>query len=446
LNPSETSVIGRLIGKEGKNLKVLEAKAGPSVKIRVQREKDQLTIHSESAVERDRALELLNDTLGKLVFIDRIHHQSKRKLQTATKDTSAQASRLYVDVLNYAKEKFFRSWSIQGAQREVERFVQAATRSNFDMVVFIDQGFSEEAESDAFAKWTERRLAEVTDGEKTLPQGMSVMLGEMFRELGVEVRYSLDEDNDHTLAGWAFHDSNNSASVIVVSRDSDFLRYNHPNTDEPYVFPLCADFEVNEDGPALKLFPREIPPSIYAAQKPRLGIISPPPQYHQVRPKEPLFTVRRDQVYRRGVPSPLIKTLGYNPYIVIRPLRQVLYHELFANGSGRTDVESASEMIESFPMWNNVTNQAEFVTTNVPIPPKRDEELFNLATKDPKRTFERFFSDLLMETMKPRDVSDEDWKNHRFACIGVVVEICCSFPGNNIFYLETMMRAQLEEW
>jgi hypothetical protein len=56
-------------------------------------------------------------------------------------------------------------------------------------------------------------------GEKRVPQGCAVMLGDMFRMEGVPVHYSF-HDNDDTLAAYAVRDG-----ALVLSGDRDFFRY-----------------------------------------------------------------------------------------------------------------------------------------------------------------------------------------------------------------------------
>jgi hypothetical protein len=72
-------------------------------------------------------------------------------------------------------------------------------------------------------------------------QGASILLGEMFTAAGAEVRYSMEADNDDTIASYAQLDG-----AAVLSRDRDFFRY------DGSTFPLFFTFEVTNGDLNLK--------------------------------------------------------------------------------------------------------------------------------------------------------------------------------------------------
>jgi hypothetical protein len=57
-------------------------------------------------------------------------------------------------------------------------------------------------------------------GRKNVPHGLAGLLGDLFRECGVEVVYSDKDDNDDTLA-WHAH----ADGADVLSDDKDFFRW-----------------------------------------------------------------------------------------------------------------------------------------------------------------------------------------------------------------------------
>jgi hypothetical protein len=60
--------------------------------------------------------------------------------------------------------------------------------------------------------------SQVTKGLKEVPQGLTTLLGDCLRQSGVEVCYSV-VDNDDTLAYHAHHDGTKDAPVFVLSDD-----------------------------------------------------------------------------------------------------------------------------------------------------------------------------------------------------------------------------------
>jgi hypothetical protein len=115
----------------------------------------------------------------------------------------------------FAKTKY--SWSLKDPYNRVKLFVNACKEAKLDIKIFIDESVETD---EAINKWKSRREKEVQNEEKFMPQGMSYFLGDMFKNLGVPVYYSLDEDNDDTLAFYA-----NADGANVLSGDGDFYRY-----------------------------------------------------------------------------------------------------------------------------------------------------------------------------------------------------------------------------
>eukprot|EP00798_Chlamydomonas_sp_ICE-L_P007432 gene7432-566_t len=141
------------------------------------------------------------------------------------KDPPARASQkhLYIDGLNIVRDLFVSDvgehWqTIVGLQDRVDKFVAAAEMSGFtSIVVFID-AFILTDETDQ--KWRERRIRDVDQEKRDVPQAVQILLGEAFQEAGVEVKFSLDQDNDDTLAAYA-----QICGAEVLSEDRDFFRY-----------------------------------------------------------------------------------------------------------------------------------------------------------------------------------------------------------------------------
>ena len=194
--------------------------------------------------------------------------------------------RLYVDVLNYS-HKFFdtRNWNLVTASKNVKMFISAARKSGWTLKIFIDAVIESD---ESLRKWRSRREKEISNGVKNMPQGTSTLIGDLFCSQGVEVAYSVEADNDDTIAAHASADG-----ADILSQDRDFFRYIGA-TYKVYKF---FYFEYG------RLILEEYPHIPRGSQVPSVRPIQVPPQ---TRMSNPLFASSGgDCLYRRGVPSPL---------------------------------------------------------------------------------------------------------------------------------------------
>jgi hypothetical protein len=134
---------------------------------------------------------------------------------------------LYIDGLNQfglrprgKASKQGSKWLLKGHIHAFAEFVAAARRSGFNVIrVFIDASTGD-AGSEAELKWLKRRERDVTKGKREVPQSSNVLIGDLFRALGVSPVYSVTHDCDDTIAAAAQRDE-----ADVLSSDSDFFRY-----------------------------------------------------------------------------------------------------------------------------------------------------------------------------------------------------------------------------
>ena len=98
-----------------------------------------------------------------------------------------------------------------------------------------------------------------------VPPGLSILYGEMFKDLNVKVHYS-EVDNDDTIAAFAERDG-----AIVLSGDKDYYRYSKAN------FPIYSDFEIVKGRLSL------IPSEFFWHPKPR-QLLNPLPITHFIYP------------------------------------------------------------------------------------------------------------------------------------------------------------------
>jgi hypothetical protein len=143
--------------------------------------------------------------------------------------------------------------------------------------------------------------------------------------------------------------------------------------------------------------------------------------------KEPTLTELSQGIYRRGSPSPLVRSLG-NPHLDIRRLRQALYSRKNIIGS----------VIEIFPIWSEKDNQVKWTEDTV-TPDKSLDDLLDYPEKAMEVLFPK--SSLL----RPDGVSKFDWQNHLYAIHSIVYELCALANRNGTNFLK-MFEPKLIEF
>jgi len=265
-------------------------------------------------------------------------------------------------------------------------FVTAARKAGLELKVFIDAGIESD---EALAKWRSRREEDVKLERRDVPQGNSVLVGDIFHSLGVEVLYSAaNQDLDDCLASFAFHDR-----ASILSNDGDYFRYRKRNWEQFGKFKiqngnllLCCRYEnPNKEKPSAR------------------DILAPKPTMCTEDPS--MVTVISHKTYKRGAPSALVKLCG-NPHGKVIPLRQALYAKMGI----------LEKVLEEWPEWDEterkVTWHQEYVS------PNPDTSLFELT---PEELFHKFFSQEKRPNFK--DLEDWEWENHLFACRAITCEI-----------------------
>lgn len=311
--------------------------------------------------------------------------------------SSTEKPLLYLDAANYTR-KFFRHhdwWCLDAAQRNIQRFCSAAAQSGWTVVAFLDQATMTK---EARAKWRRRREHAVESGIRRIPQGGLRLVGEMFAAEGVKVHYSVEMDNDDTLARYAQADG-----ASILSEDQDFLRYNGATYD------IYKHYRIKRKGekPHLVLTKQN---NTERRQSTSLRELGPPPKTDD-KPN-PFGDCIEEGTYLRGNPSPLVE-LG-NLHIHVRPLRAALYYHL----------KIATGVEEEFPVLNDA-GDCVWVRQVVSPNPELEYMLFS-----PAKAVAHFAQ------TRPSGVSDGDWIKHNFALRAVIAEICCAASQKTL--LETI--------
>jgi hypothetical protein len=316
------------------------------------------------------------------------------------------SSLLYVDALNFA-DFFFdrvpRDWGLERPERLVRAFVRGASAAGLTLKAFIDMGIDTD---EALGKWKKRREKEVRSGSKRVPHGMSVLLGDMLRRAGVEVAYSLETDNDDALAAHAQADG-----AGVMSGDKDMFRY------------AGASFSVFSDFDRLQLHATgrfELVPGRPRGDSSVRPLLSPPPASVPADAPAPWVPeLLRTRSYMRGVPSPLVKSLGFNPHSRVRPLRVALYRKLFS--------AAAVSVREVLPEWDAAGACVVWTETDVVFEGGASDTWDALLAGPPRAAFVALFpAESAAAAPPPPGVNKGDWTRHVSACRAVVYELCAA--------------------
>lgn len=317
---------------------------------------------------------------------------------------------LYVDVLNYSNDFGFvtKTWSLNFPITKIEKFVTAAKKAGWTLVVFIDAGIES---AEALAKWKSRREEEVRREYRDVPQGLSVLVGDIFRSLGVTVYYSpYTADNDDCIASHAQADG-----ADILSNDKDFFRY----VDHKYK--RYGKFEIDEGGLILKSpYPPKQNPN-YPAPTPKTLIEPPKMLIHN-----PSFnSVEHLNYYRRGAPSSLIKLMG-NPHCLFASLRSSIYAKM-----GKIEAVE-----EEFPEWDHGTESVVWKISYV----KPSHESDHLLTGDFDNLRETCKLFIATQKRDVNRVSESEFYNHLFAIYAIIFELWCNYHDNEVTVLECFSK------
>ncbi|KAI9004958.1 hypothetical protein DFJ74DRAFT_646842 [Hyaloraphidium curvatum] len=286
------------------------------------------------------------------------------------------------------------------AFRKIRRFSLACAASGYELTVFIDSAPKERVAAGKFARKTAKSIR---IGEKRNPMGMPCLLGDMFRDCGVEVRYALDEEADGTLLASAV-----AEGAAVLSGDRDFYRF---VLDGSQVLPveIFQNYVFLDDG--LELVPSSPPSRMKTPRTLRMPPGRTDPLY-STGFIESLLNTRR---YIRGAPTPLLRRIGRNPHLSALPLRQAVYSRILG---------SASVITEVFPEWDSLSGKVQYRSHDVVPDPSLDALLDR-----PKEALEHIFRTESLASEKPEDVSELMWENHLYSLHAITFELCSVATG-----------------
>ncbi len=296
--------------------------------------------------------------------------------------------KVYMDLLNFSS-KFYSScdWNSKIALSKVEYFAYTALNSNYIVKCFIDDTTPTE---ETQAKWKSRREREILNGSRRTPLSLGLLLGDMFRKVGIEVVFSNEMDNDDTLA---FHAEADRACIL--SNDKDFFRY----IDSTFV--VYGDYYIKNNKLILVEKSKDIKNK---SSKRKLEM---PPT---IRIESSNFQIIDNKItYKRGSGSPLMKKLNMSPHAIVAPLRHALFY--YKNIS--------YPVIEIWPEWSQIENRVVWHIEEIIA---KENEYIRLLDK-PNEAMMYFFP-LEAKNMKPKMVNLKDWRKHIHCLRTIIYEIC----------------------
>jgi hypothetical protein len=332
-------------------------------------------------------------------------------MQNPKKDHFKKASetgieKLYIDGLNFGAVFGFtnKEWDLRLPLKLIRDFVVTIRNAGITPIVFLDAGIESE---EGIEKWKKRREAEVLKQLKTVPQGTTKLMADIFKLYGVEVLFSPESaDNDDCIAAYAEINGGH-----ILSNDGDFIRYTHGG--KQCNFKVYSQFEMRNNelfiqtkyfNPKKEVIKREI-------LKPLPIMIDSEPSF---------IYLQKDKIYKRGCPSGLVKLLG-NLHIDAKPLRQHLYYII-----GITE-----PIKEIFPTWRDGKFEWHEIET---VPEEMDLTKY-------KNTLE-ISTALFKDHKKPivPDLEDWEWNNHLFAMHSIVCELYNKINNNSESLLSSLCK------
>lgn len=319
---------------------------------------------------------------------------------------------LIVDGLNFSNDLGFvnQTWNLGLPMQRIGEFVEAAKKSGYAIKIFIDAGIESE---EAIAKWKSRREEEVRGEYRDVPQGLSTLMGDIFRSFNVEVFYSpMEADNDDCIASYAQAEGAN-----ILSNDKDFFRYQ----DRQYT--LYGSFTIRDGLLKLEEKRPNRPNPRFPEPSPKTIISS--TNLPKMLSHNPAFnTVIKSHFYRRGAPSSLVKLLG-NPNASLVHLRQAIYAKLGVTQS----------VLEEWPEWDSKTEQVVWHSEKVD-PSHEFDQLLDLPINSLMGTIRAPNINEVIILARDNKIRAAEVNNYKFAWEVLIYELYSIWHDNKISMLD----------
>lgn len=307
-------------------------------------------------------------------------------------DYSDDGKLLYVDILNFG-EFFFpvrEQWSVTSSYQYAKKFIAACKNSGWNITLFI----SDTTPSvDSLSVWKSRRALEIDKGQKNMPIGMAVLIGDMFKAEGIPIIYSDEGVSNHDmLASYAEADG-----ASILSDDKKFCAF------EGSTFTVYGGYSIKNGELKLR---RKQEDAIWKPADTRTIPAKP-----TTLPKESPSGIFSGGI-QRGTATPLTKALGIDLHSIVTPLRLAAHASHGVQGP----------LVELWPYWDLDSKSVGWHQETVF--PSASAEMMALLN-NPDAAVTHFFGRYLTAN-KPEEVKWHDWQKHLHCMRGLVYEMCAT--------------------
>jgi len=314
---------------------------------------------------------------------------------------------LCVDILNYSKDflNLKDHWDLEFATKNVKKFVDSCRENGFYIEIFIDARMKTD---EALKTWRDRRENEVLNEPSKVPANLSKIIGELFFEKGVKIHYSLEEDNDDTIATYAY-----LKDGYILSGDKDFLCYDQKfKLYKSFYYDNGKLYFINQDNYSWKIGKifRKVLNSI------------PKTSTNWV---EYTLGLNKDN-YLRGCPTALIKFFD-SPHNIVKELRLALFNYL----------KLTNIVFEEYPSYRG---ENKVIWNKNKVNPSTYNKDYISLLEDPAKPLDfyknYFVNDL---SMSKNNLEKITWGNHLFSLFSIILELC-SVASKDKYSLVALLR------
>ena len=294
---------------------------------------------------------------------------------------------LVVDLKSIQNKLIENPWDFKTIEERITNFVYYGKKSGYVIEIISRSQYIKDLQF-----WKDKTLQTLQLDEQSLrnsPNNLDYLIEDFFRSSGIKVFYSTNTSRIEALASYA-----STKKALILSSSKKIAQ------SREYDYTLFRDFDLDDEKQELNLTKRlddgEFKHKINIRLNKKLSLSEKWEDNYL-----PLKS-QKERSYCRGGLEFL--QLYENPYIVIRPLRQALYHFL-----GLKEV-----VIEVFPMFENgkyVWNEQK----------AQGDEKYKDLLLQPEFAIDYFFPDLCDAHKR---LCDEDLKFYFYNVLSITLEIC----------------------
>jgi len=316
--------------------------------------------------------------------------------------------KIYMDGLNFG-DYFFNTidhWDLNYLIYKVNYFISILTRNGYKLEVFMDGNNVSPECNEVYKKRVEERILKM---EYKWPHACGILLANAFSENNIPVHWSVDADNDDTIATYAFMDG-----AAILSRDKDFLCYFAD-------LKIFSKFEIDEKR-NLVYFTRQTKMTKdhkfhWKLREIKRKILTKKPKTESNYSMISFLGLEKNYLLG-GYPN-AIPYFSINPYKIINELRKALY---FAWG--------LKEIVkEEFPEYNKETKTIEWTIQE--IDPLSYDPLFLELLGNPEKALV-YFEDNYRFDKNEFKFTKAQWNNYLNGFFSSILKLNCFYNNQSL--------------